>query len=61
MSQGRKTDRVAYVMSVQDLPEPKVGAEWQIDAEELLRNPNLKNVFKSAIANGSAAIFQSKL
>lgn len=66
MSRGRKTDRVAYVMSVQDLPEPKVGAEWQIDntfnaAEELLRHPSLKEVFKTAIDKGSAVTLQNKL
>ena len=66
MSRGRKTDRVAYVMSVQNLPEPKVGAEWQIDdtfnvAEELLRHPDVKEVFKTAIDKGSAVILQSKL
>jgi hypothetical protein len=63
MSRGRKTDRVAYVMNERDLPGPKVGAEWQVDntfnaAEELLRDPALKNVFKSAIDNGSAIIIQ---
>jgi hypothetical protein len=63
MSRGRKTDRVAYVMSVQNFLEPKVGAEWQVDSafsagEELLRYPNLKEVFKSAIDDGSAVIFQ---
>ena len=31
MSRGRKIDRVAYVMSQRQLPEPKVGAEWQVD------------------------------
>jgi hypothetical protein len=66
MSRGRKTDRVAYVMSVQNLPQPKVGAEWQIDdtfnaAEELLRHPNVKEIFKTAIDKGSAVILQSKL
>jgi hypothetical protein len=62
-SRGRKTDRVAYVMSQRQLPEPKVGAEWQVDnafnaAEELLRDPALKDVFKSAIDNGSALVVQ---
>jgi hypothetical protein len=56
MSRGRKTDRIAYVMNERDLPEPKVGAEWQVDnnfnaAEELLRDPALKDVFKLAIDN----------
>jgi hypothetical protein len=30
-SRGRKTDRVAYVLSEWDLPEPKAGAEWAAD------------------------------
>ena len=66
MSRGRKTDRVAYVMSVQNLPEPKVGAEWQIDdtfnvTEELLRHPDVKEFLKTAIDKGSAVILQRKL
>ena len=63
MSRGRKTGRAAYVMSVQDLPEPKVGVEWQVDnafnaAEELLRDPTLRDAFKSAINKGSAIVIQ---
>ena len=57
MSRGRKTDRVAYVMDEWDLPEPIPGANWAADktfkaAEEVLRDPTLKDVFKSAINNG---------
>jgi hypothetical protein len=49
-----------------NLPEPRVGAEWQIydtfnAAEELLRHSNVKEVFKTAINKGSAVILQSKL
>ena len=55
MSRERKIGRIAYVMSQRELPEPKVGAEWQVDnafnaAEQLLRDP--ANVFKSAIIRG---------
>jgi hypothetical protein len=63
MSRGRKTDRVAYVLNEWDLPEPTAGAEWAADntfnaAEELLRDPALKEAFKSAIDNGSAVVVQ---
>jgi hypothetical protein len=61
MSRGRRTDRVAYVMSERHLPEPKIGAAWQIDstfnaAEELLCDPDLMAVFKSAIDSGAAVL-----
>ena len=63
MSRGRKTGRVAYVLNEWDLPEPKAGAEWAADnafnaADELLREPAMKDVFKSAIRNGSAVVVQ---
>ena len=63
MSRGRKTDRVAYVLTEWDLPEPRAGAEWAADntfnaAEELLRDPTLKDAFKSAIDKGSAVVVQ---
>ena len=63
MSRGRKTDRVAYVLRERDLPEPTAGAEWAVDitfnaAEELLRDPTLKDAFKSAIDNGSTVVVQ---
>jgi predicted RNA-binding Zn-ribbon protein involved in translation (DUF1610 family) len=61
MSRGRRTDRVAYVLKEWDLPEPLPGAEWQQDvkfnpAEEVLANPDLRDVFREAIANGAALI-----
>lgn len=64
ISRGRKTGRVAYVMKEWNLPEPKVGAEWAVDsnfnaAEELLRDPTLKDVIKSAIDEGSAIVNQN--
>ena|SRR6266478_3606299 len=57
MSRGRRPHRIAYVMREWDLPTPVPGAEWQIDqkfnaAEELLRNPKLKVVFKAALEKG---------
>ena len=65
MSRGRKTDRVVYVMNKRNLPDPKAGAEWVADntfnpAEEVLRDPSLKDVFKSAIDNSSAVVMQKK-
>jgi hypothetical protein len=61
MSRGRKTDRVAYVLDEWDLPEPQAGAEWAADnafnaAEEVLRDPSLGDVFKSAIDDGSVVV-----
>ena len=54
MSRGRKTDRVAYVLTEWDLPEPRAGAEWAADntfnaAEELLRDPAMRTVSAPAI------------
>ena len=57
MSRGRRTNRIAYVMKEWDLPMPLPGAEWQIDqnfsvADELLKHPDLKIVFKAALEKG---------
>jgi hypothetical protein len=53
--------RVAYVLDVSALLRPAKGKEWQrIDsfsaAEEVLNDPNLKSVFKTAIAKGCAVV-----
>jgi hypothetical protein len=63
MSRGRKTNPVAYLLNEWELPEPTAGAEWAADisfnaAEELLRDPALKDAFKSAIENGSAVVVE---
>ena len=63
MSRGRKTNRVSYVLNEWDLPTPKAGAEWAADiffnaAEELLRDPALKDAFKAAIENGSVLVVE---
>ena len=55
MSGGRRTGRVAYALGARKLPKPVTGAQWQLDskfnvAEELLRDPSLKDVIKAAIA-----------
>jgi hypothetical protein len=61
MSRGRRTNRIAYVMKEWDLPTPVPGAEWRIDekfnvADELLRDPELKTVFKAALEKGVEVI-----
>lgn len=57
MSGGRRTGRVAYVLGARRLPKPVTGAQWQRDskfnvAEELLRDPSLKDVVRAAIDKG---------
>jgi hypothetical protein len=57
MSRGSRTGRVAYVVSERNLPMSPPGAEWQLDrnfnaAEEIARNPELKETLKAAIATG---------
>jgi hypothetical protein len=56
-SSGRRTGRAAYVIGKQNLPRAIAGAEWQVDpsfnaAEEILRDPTLKDSFQAAIASG---------
>ena len=56
-SGGRLTGRAAYAIGRQNLPEPVAGAEWQIDsqfsaADEILRDPSIKDIFQAVIANG---------
>jgi hypothetical protein len=65
LSRGRRTDRIAYVLQEWDLPKPLPGAEWRHDrtfnaAEEVLTDPNLKDVFKAAIENGVAVVSRSE-
>ncbi len=57
MSGGRRTGRVAYALGASKLPKPATGGNWQLDlkfnvAEELLRDPSLKDVIRAAIATG---------
>lgn len=63
MSRGRRTDREAYVLKEWDLPKPLPGAEWQIDktfnsADELLRDPGLKNVLKGVLEKGAEIVIR---
>jgi hypothetical protein len=53
--------RVAYVLDVSALPQPAKGKEWhRIDsfsaAEDVLNDPGLKSVFKTAIDKGCAIL-----
>jgi hypothetical protein len=57
MAYGRKTNRTAYVMKIGALPDPLPGSKWLEDtsfnaADELLRDPGLKAVFKAALESG---------
>jgi len=61
MSRGRRTNREAYVLEEWDLPKPVPDAEWQLDktfnlADELLRDPEIKTVFKAALEKGAEII-----
>jgi hypothetical protein len=57
MSRGRRTNREVYALKEWNLPNPVPGAEWQLDktfnlADELLRDPELKTVFRAALEKG---------
>ena len=61
LPRGTRTGRVAYVLDEWNLPEPTPGGEWALDAkfnaaEELLRDPALKDVLKTAIDKGCAIV-----
>jgi hypothetical protein len=60
-SYGEGCGRAAYVLNASALPRPAKGKEWQrIDsfsaAEEVLNDPGLKSVFKTAIDKGCAIV-----
>jgi hypothetical protein len=61
MSRGRPTGRVAYVTKEWNVPPALPGAEWQRNAtfnaaEEILRDPDLKTVFKAALDKGAEVV-----
>jgi hypothetical protein len=65
MGGGRRTGRDAYALGASKLPKPVATGEWQLDAkfnvaEELLRDPSLKEVIKSAIAKGAEVVTWDK-
>jgi hypothetical protein len=58
---GEDLGRAAYVVDASALPPPEDGKEWQrIDsfsaAEEVLNDPGLKSVFKTALDHGFAVV-----
>ena len=58
---GEPPGRAAYVLRLDTLPPASPGMSWQQlssfnAAEEILEDPDLKNVFKVAIANGFAIV-----
>jgi hypothetical protein len=58
---GRETNRVAYAVDVSALPEPTPGSEWRKvlrfnAGDEILRDPGLKQVFKTALATSCATV-----
>jgi hypothetical protein len=64
MAYGRETNRTAYVMHLEALPEPMPGSAWQEDttfsvADELLSDPGLKTVFKAALESGCEIVTRS--
>ena len=61
---GEKSGRVAYAFNFNSLPQPNNGMDWQIAhsfdvADELLKDPGLKDVFKVAIEKGHAIVARS--
>jgi hypothetical protein len=52
-----------YATKEWNVPKPLPGAEWQLDtkfnvADELLRDPELKNVIKAALEKGAQVVSQ---
>ncbi|WP_143201544.1 hypothetical protein [Bradyrhizobium sp. NAS96.2] len=62
---GEGQGRSAYAFEAAILPAPAAGMNWHAvadfsAAEELLRDPGLKAVFKTALDNGFAVLSQAK-
>jgi hypothetical protein len=58
---GEKPGRAAYTFGPGNLPEPGKNLEWKpvtsfSVADEPIKDPGLKDVFKSAISNGYAVV-----
>ena len=65
MGRSVRTGRVAYVIDEWNLPEPVPGGEWTFDpkfnaAEELLRDPDMKFIFKAALDEGAKLVRRSE-
>jgi len=61
MPSGRQTNRVAYAMEASALPNPTPGSEWRKlenfrAGDEILDDPGLKEVFKTALEKGCAMV-----
>jgi hypothetical protein len=61
MADGRQTNRIAYSMEASALPSPAPGSEWQKvknfnAGDEILDDPGLKEVFKTALEKGCATV-----
>ena len=54
MSRGRRTNREVYALKEWDLPNPVPGAVNL--ADELLRDPELKTVFKAVLEKGAEIV-----
>lgn len=66
MPYGKKSARVAYVVSITALPESLPDAEWTEDpnfrpAEAVLADPELKPVYLMAIEKGCAVVTSPKI
>jgi hypothetical protein len=58
------SSRVAYAMETSFLPTPTPGFEWREvkgfqPGDEILGDPELKEVFKAALENGFATVTKS--
>jgi hypothetical protein len=61
MDYGRQTNRVAYAMEPSALPTPAPGSEWRKvenfnAGDEILENPGLKQIYKTALEKGCATV-----
>ena len=61
MLTGKRSSRLAYVISVAALPESAPDAEWTEDptfqaADAILADPGLKAAYKAALQNGFAIV-----
>ena len=61
MPYGKRSSRLAYVISVAALPDARPDSEWTEDgtfqaADAILADPGLKAVYKAAIENGCAIV-----
>ncbi|OPY98938.1 hypothetical protein A5906_30755 [Bradyrhizobium sacchari] len=58
---GERTGRTAYAFNASNLPEATKGLDWRpiagfSPADEVLEDPNLKQVFEAALKHGYALV-----